>query len=138
MKIMAIHPDQVPAAWPVLSRGIDRVLKQGLQLYDADQVRENVADGSWLLFAAFDDGEPLATIVAQIREGKQRIFEVGMCWGKEVETWIADFEQAFTKIGQQCGCHALAFNGRPGWRKLARIHDFSINSVTYLKVIDDG
>jgi hypothetical protein len=136
MNIIGIPPEQLAAAWPLVSVGIDRCLKQGLGLWDADDIYQKVDQGHWLMFACMADSTPLATIVAAIKDGKQRVLEVGFCWGKEVDTWMPEFEAAIYKIGKQAGCHVVTFNGRPGWRKLARVHDFKINSVTYMKVID--
>ena len=136
MNIIAIPPAQLPAAWPLLSEGIERCIKQGLQLWEADDIYNQVESGTWLLFACMDDGKPLATIVAAIKDGRQRILEVGFCWGQDVDTWMADFEAGICTIAKQAGCALVTFQGRPGWRKLARVHDFKLNSVTYIKVIE--
>jgi hypothetical protein len=135
MNIIAIHPDDLAAWWPRLSPGVERCLKWGLGIQTERSLYERIGDGEFMLFAAMQDDEPLAAVVACIRQGDVKIFDVGYCWGTQVDEWIEPIYQAFETIGQQLGCEQMAFNGRPGWRKLARNMGFSINSMTYVKGI---
>lgn len=135
LAIIAIKPDQVPACWGNLRAGVDDCLAHSLGLHSEAELYENLLSGEWLLFVAMFEGEPLASVVASIRQGDCKIFDVGYCWGGQVEKWIEPIYQAFETIGQQLGCGQMAFNGRPGWRMMAKSMGFSINSMTWVKGI---
>ena len=132
MKMVAISPNCIDKAWPELSTGIDEVLKLGLIGLTEQDVFENVRDGQWLMFTVFDEGQPVVSLVAVIR-GK--LFDVGLCWGSRVNEWIKDVHQMFEVVGRELGCEMIAFNGRPGWRKLAKERGFKVKTVTYMKDI---
>ena len=131
MKFMAISPSAVDTAWPKLSVGIEDVLPYSLAVKNPREIREQVANGEWLMFAVFEDDTPVVTLIATIKDGQQRIFEVGLCWGKRVDEWITDVYQMFEVIALECGCSRIVFNGRPGWHKLAKQHGFTINAYVY-------
>ena len=133
MRVQAISPTALELAWPALSQGIDRVLKLSPVNQTAEQVRHKVESGEWMMFAVFDEGEPVVTLCAVIREGATRIFEVGLCWGSRVDEWITGIYQMFEVVARECGCSKMAFNGRAGWSKLAKQHGFTVNSVIYIR-----
>lgn len=133
MNMIAIPAHQVEWLWPDICSGMERLFKQSLGLFNAEDIRDNCAKGQWLLFCMFEDGEPVVSIVVEIREGEQRVFDVGFCWGTRLDDWIDDVYSNFVRIARECGCDAIAFKGRPGWRKLAQNFGFTINSMTYVK-----
>jgi hypothetical protein len=135
MNIIAISPADLPHWWPRLREGADKCLKWGMGLQTEASLYGGIEAGDFLLFVAMDGDEPVATVVGAIRQGDDLIFDVGYCWGTRVDDWIVEVYSAFELIGQQLGCKHMAFNGRPGWRKLARTMGFSINSMTYIKAI---
>jgi len=134
MKMVAIKPDQVATAWPHLNTGMEKMLKFSLNLHNGDSIRDRCISGDWLLFCMFDEGEPVVSIVADIREGDGcRVFDVGFCWGSRVDEWIDEIYHSFEQVARECGCGAIAFNGRPGWRKLAREFGFEMRTMVFTK-----
>ncbi len=135
MQIIAVAPDHLEQAWPKLREGADKCLKWSLGMNTEQQLYDGIAAGEYLLFACMDGDEPVATVVGAIRQGDDLVFDVGYCWGTRVDDWIEQVYQAFEVIAKQVGCATMSFNGRPGWRKLAHNYGFSINSMTFVKVL---
>lgn len=130
----AISPDQVASVWPTLNTGMDKMLKYSLHLHNADSIRERCMSGDWLLFCMYQGPEPVVSIVADIRQGDGcRVFEVGFCWGSRIDEWIDEVYQSFERVARECGCGAIAFNGRPGWRKLGRQFGFEMKTMIFTK-----
>jgi len=136
LEFCAVTPFHVEQIWPQVRPGIAKVLKHGLGLHTEQSTYEKIMSGEWMMFCVFEDGEPVVTIVASFRQGSEgSIFDVGMCWGTRVKEWISDVCAAFEQVAQECGCKYLAFNGRPGWTRMARAHHFKVNSMTFLKEV---
>lgn len=136
MRFTAIPQGQVQHIWPRINGGMDKLFKESLGLMNADDILNNCADGKWLLFCMYEEGEPVVSLVCEIREGDVRIFDVGFCWGTRMEEWINQVYESFETIARQCGCEYIAFKGRPGWRKLAHNFGFSVSSMSYVKALE--
>jgi hypothetical protein len=136
MKFVAIPPGAIGMVWHALKPGLDKCLKHGLGLTTVQDVFHRCADGTWMLFAMYEETKPVVVITAAIRKGEQGdVFDVGLCWGSRLDEWIGDVCQAFEIIGAESGCKYLAFQGRTGWHRLAKQHDFKVNSMTWVKEI---
>lgn len=133
MNFIALKPDQIQARWGDLSQGMEKLFKQTLGLWGPDDILNNCCSGKWLLFSMFEDDKPVVSLVVEIREGEQRVFDVGFCWGTRLDEWIDEVYNSFEVIARQCDCDVIAFNGRPGWKYLARHFGFKVNSMTYIK-----
>ena len=134
MKLAAISAAAAGPAWDQLRPGIAGVLKRSLGIWTEGDVLKKIESGEWLLFAMIDQGKAAVVLVAELRPGTDGdIFDVGMCWGTRLHEWLDEVCAAFEVIALECGCRYLAFNGRPGWCRLAKSHDFEVNSMTFSK-----
>ena len=137
MMFTAIKADQVAQAWPLLSMdGMDKMLKYGCGIHSSDSIRDRCICGDWMLFVMFVEGQPVANIVAEIRQGpEQRILDVGFCWGGGVDEWIDEVYESFAQIARECGCSTIAFSGRPGWSRLAKRIGFEVQQMIFTKQV---
>lgn len=134
MKFIAIAPGSIGMIWHALVPGLDKCLKHGLGLTSERDVFHKCCAGRWLLFAMYEESKPVVVLTAEVRPADGgNLFDVGLCWGSRLDEWISDVCLAFETIGAETGCKYLAFNGRAGWHKLARQHDFKVNSMTWIK-----
>ena len=118
--------------WQELSQGMDLALRYNLGRVNGKEARRKVLAGEWMLFAVYEEGEPVVCLLASVCGD---LFEVGYCWGTRVGEWITDVYLMFEVIGKELGCSKIAFNGRQGWSKLAKQHGFRVNSIIYVKDI---
>jgi hypothetical protein len=133
MNFIAVPPDAIEMAWPELSKGIEGLLKINLGTDTKGKVYRECTEGRALMFAMYEAGEPVVVIVADITQGDELIFNVQYCWGTRVDDWIDEVYNAFEIIAKQAGCGTIVFNGRLGWRKLARQYGFRVNTMIYVK-----
>jgi hypothetical protein len=133
VKFPAVPKEAIAQAWPELSDGIDGLLKINLGTNTKGQIFDKCTSGEWLMFAMYQDGEPVVVLVADIRHGDELIFNVGYCWGSRLDHWIDEVYNSFETIARQAGCKTIAFNGRMGWRKLARQYGFRVNTMIFVK-----
>ncbi|MGI9309107.1 MAG: hypothetical protein ACR2P6_07585 [Gammaproteobacteria bacterium] len=133
MNIAAIEPEYLVYWWPKCRPGLEEMLHcYSNGDYSEDDILERLTRGEWQLFLVLDDDDIIASLVCVLNDTPTgRVFEVGMCWGRDADHWTADIYEAFSRIGKDMGCSRMSLNGRPGWRKLARSLGFKINSVTF-------
>ena len=101
MDLIALTPMQVQGLWDKLNPGMGKLFKQSLGLWTADDILNNCMSGKWLLFSMFEDDEPVVNLVVEIREGEQRIFDIGFCWGARVDEWIDEVYNSFEQIARE-------------------------------------
>jgi hypothetical protein len=133
MNFIAVPKEAIAQAWPALSDGIDGLLKINLGTNTREQIYDKCIAGDWLMFAMYEQGEPVVVLVAHVQQGDELIFNVGYCWGSQVDHWIDEVYNSFETIAKQAGCKTISFNGRLGWRKLARQYGFKVNTMIYVK-----
>jgi hypothetical protein len=132
MNFIAVPREAIAQAWPALSDGIDGLLKINLGTDTKGKIYRECLSGEALMFAMYEDGEPVVVLVATLTQGDDLIFNVQYCWGSRVNDWIDEVYNSFETIAKQAGCKTILFNGRLGWRKLARQYGFRINTMIYV------
>ena len=130
----AIHPQDVGFIWPQVSPGLSDMLENyTIGKWTEPEVLEQLQIGEWQLFVIWENGEPLACLICMVVDAHVRTLELGMCWGKGVNDWDDQVDEAINRIAIDLGCDQLALDGRPGWRNIMRKHGFDLKSVTYTR-----
>ena len=137
MNFSAIPPNCVADLWPHISPGLEDLLENHtLGKWDADDVLANLQDNEWQLFIVSEDTEIVVCIVCSIMEGHKKTLELGLCWGKDADSWSDQVNQSMEQIGRELGCDQLALDGRPGWRNIMRKFGYELNSMRYVRPIN--
>lgn len=137
MILTAISPEALPGCWDMLRQGVDKVLKFSMGLTTEQDIYNRCLKGDWLLFSVFDTGQPVVTLVAEIRQRRDetRLLDVYFCWGGQVDEWIDLVSDAMDRIAKETGCSHVAFNGRAGWSKMAKRLGYEVNSMIFKKAV---
>jgi hypothetical protein len=136
LKIVAVSPDQVADWWPYARDGLDNMLdNHSLGIWTEQDFIERLQSGEWQLFIVFEGEQLLASLVCTIAQGRDKVFEVGFCWGEAAQAWTEQVYNSFAVIGRELGCDKMTLNGRPGWARMAKKLGFEVNSVTFARNI---
>jgi hypothetical protein len=133
INFLAVPKYVIADNWPALSDGIEGLQKINLGTDTKAKIYKRCQAGDWLMFAMYEEGRPVVVLIADIQQGDSPIFNVGYCWGQRLDEWIDEVYNSFETIAHQLGCRTIAFNGRPGWRKLAKQYGFRVNTIVFVK-----
>ncbi len=137
IELAAIPRESVDVMWPIVRPGINKMLAKGIGLHTEQQIYDAARAGDMLLFVVVQDDslEPLATLICTVTEGEQRVFEVGMAWGENLNEWFDTAYDSLLKVALELKCTIVAITGRRGWIRYLRSRGFSEKMVTVIKEI---
>jgi len=140
IELAAIPRESVDVMWPIVSPGIEKMLKHGIGTHTAESVRQGAIDGDLLLFVAVREGElePLATLICSVTVGDRRVFEVGMAWGTQMGEWLDEVFDGLLSVAIELKCDVVAITGRRGWVKLFKDRGFNEKMVVLTRELNNG
>lgn len=117
---VSVPPEQAHSIWPVLEPMIARGLAHGQgDATTSSHMLSKVLDGSFLLWVALVDEEPVAGVILSVKvdDGGKKLW-IEMLVGKESKSWADNLEQLVSDFRRLTGSRCIEASCRPG---LARI-----------------
>lgn len=139
VEILAIKKSDIEKFWPLVQFMIMQGLKHSGDTFSAQDIKEDLMDGSMQLFIAFGKDQDLESklfmvCVSRIQDLPQkRQLEVVLLAGKKRELWEDDITLYLEEIAMHNDCHRVAIMARPGWKKLGDKHGYKIKNYEFVK-----
>jgi len=122
----------IPALWPYLSTSEEWTHGRG----KVDDILRFILTGQMQLWVGHEDNEIYGHVITEVKAYPRcKMLVIQYCAGEAnhmqyVEDQMYDLLDRFAK---DAGCAGIEFVGRPGWRKSAGSHGYTVQSVTYQK-----
>jgi len=119
MNVQLVPVHFVDQIWPAVSEGFGRSLEYAPDL-SLGYLWTECRSGEAYLFVAHDEaGEVLAASIWRFTvwlTGPR--FKCLALYGKQMKRWLRPMEDAVRQAAKHGGATALAYEGRPGWKRL--------------------
>ena len=122
----------IPALWPYLATSEEWTHGRA----KVDDILRFILTGQMQLWVGHEDNEIYGHVITEVKAYPRcKMLVVQYCAGEPnhmqyVEDQMYDLLDRFAK---DAGCAGIEFVGRPGWRKSAGSHGYTVQSVTYQK-----
>ncbi len=122
----------IPALWPYLATSEEWT--HGRE--KVDDILRFILTGQMQLWVGHEDNEIYGHVITEVKAYPRcKMLVIQYCAGEAnhmqyVEDQMYDLLDRFAK---DAGCAGIEFVGRPGWRKSAGSHGYTVQSVTYQK-----
>jgi hypothetical protein len=122
----------IPALWPYLSKSEEWTHGRAT----VDDILRFILTGQMQLWVGHEDNEIYGHVITEVKAYPRcKMLVIQYCAGEAnhmqyVEDQMYDLLDRFAK---DAGCAGIEFVGRPGWRKSAGSHGYTVQSVTYQK-----
>jgi hypothetical protein len=122
----------IPALWPYLATSEEWTHGRA----KVDDILRFILTGQMQLWVGHEDNEIYGHVITEVKAYPRcKMLVIQYCAGEAnhmqyVEDQMYDLLDRFAK---DAGCAGIEFVGRPGWRKSAGSHGYTVQSVTYQK-----
>ncbi len=122
----------IPALWPYLATSEEWTHGRA----KVDDILRFILTGQMQLWVGHEDNEIYGHVITEVKTYPRcKMLVIQYCAGEAnhmqyVEDQMYDLLDRFAK---DAGCAGIEFVGRPGWRKSAGSHGYTVQSVTYQK-----
>lgn len=127
----------VPALWPYLATSEEWTGGRAT----VDDILRFILTGQMQLWIGHEESEIYGHVITEVKTYPRcKMLVVQYCAGEPnhmqyVEDEMYDLLDRFAK---DAGCSGIEFVGRPGWRKSAGAHGYTMQSVTYQKFFKEA
>ncbi len=136
---LVLYGDIAKTIWavmPYLSEAAARTKGRS----STDDIVRTIFTGQYALWVVFDKGTNrvhgcFVTEVTQFPQCKILTVQHCVIDANHMEPMEERMQEIASKYAADCGCTAISFVGRPGWKKHAEKYGYSANSVTYTKML---
>lgn len=133
MKLLAIAPEHVAEAWPLVSRYIEEACRRGPENDSADNMRERCEAGRFQLWLTGDQrGVIAAAVTGFLNEADRKVCLWLAVGGRDMSDWHA-LQDQIEAVAKAHGCVAMRSYSRPGM--VRRMTDYRLKGVIMEKVI---
>ena len=122
----------IPALWPYLAKSEEWTHGRAT----VDDILRFILTGQMQLWIGHEGNEIYGHVITEVKAYPRcKMLVIQYCAGEAnhmqyVEDQMYDLLDRFAK---DAGCSGIEFVGRPGWRKSAGSHGYTVQSVTYQK-----
>jgi len=123
--VAAIPADLALEYWENVEEYAARALEHAYDGMTVETVLERIVDGRLILVVITVGGVIKASMtieICQIPMGK--IAHCMTLSGDDLESWVDEYIEIWTKLGEALGCEYITIKGRAGWEKYARRYGF--------------
>lgn len=130
MSVVPIHASLVNEVWDEAAPLINKALLRASGRFELEDVKEALLEQQMSLVLAFDGGQIIGAIVAEVIDYPRcRAMRVIFCGGERYMEYRDELIDVLDAGARNAGCSLIEIEGRPGWEKYLKGKATKISTV---------